>query len=284
MGGAFSVFQISCWLSWQISVTDDDSDSHSDSDRCSESDGWGSEVSEKNDEAAEPEPKTKRRVEGTFGFAPVGKKRKPWRPSFCDRYPALPTIVQQILNCHPGGANRQRSQTTTYSTLTMEELHRLTCQNLQQHCLDFGIPEPNPYPSPKVIRRIGLAPNPRFKTASHYKNKVPFRTAPRNNDATVWHPDFHLTAANVKLFSEMACYFDDDCVFLSCDNKNKVRFGAPANPNMTRPRGMYLTNNQPSLPDHSFPTREGHIVPMGYMRLARKRVRHSSIHDNSGFQ
>lgn len=87
------------------------------------------------------------------------------------------------------------------------------------------------------------------------------------------------------MFAELCSYFDDDCVLLSCDNKNKVRFGAPANPNQTKPRGVYLETQRPSMPDHSFPTRDAHIVPMGYMKVAEhKRIRHDSLREKSGFR
>lgn len=214
-------------------------------------------------ETGEPHEKSPRRM---FG-AGCPAKRTRGRPAYHRIYP-LAAIVEQILNCHPGGADRGRSENTNYTTLTLKELTRRVRDNLRQYCLDFGLPFPRRFPSMKTVRRLGKAPNPRFRAAKNYKNVVPFRTAPRNNDATAWHEDFHHTAATVKVFSEMAYFFDDDCVFLSCDNKNKLRFGAPANSNQTRPRGMYLETQKPSLPDHSFPTKEAHIVPMGYMLVS----------------
>lgn len=212
-------------------------------------------------------------------------KRKQGRPSFRDKYP-LAAITEQVLNFHPSGADRHRSQTTNFSTVTIDELHRLVCANIRQYCSDFGLPPPGPkdLPSPITIRRLGKAPNPKFKAASYYKNVVPFRTAPRSNNLTKWHEDFHFTAANVSMFAELASFFSSDCVMLSCDNKNKVRFGAPANANTTRPRGMYLENQLPSLPDHSFPTRDAKIVPMGYMNVRNLRVRHVSLNEISGFK
>lgn len=219
------------------------------------------------------------------GTARLLGKRKRGRPSYRDLYPLVP-IVQRILNFHPSGANRQRSETTNYSTITMKELWRLTCLNIKQYCIDFGLPVPSQdkLPCELVIRRLGKASHANYKAASYYKNIVPFRTAPRNNNLTKWHQDFHLTAATVNLFSEMSTFFDDDIVFMSCDNKNKMRFGAPANANITRPRGMYLENDMPSLPDHSFPTKDAKIVPMGYMRVLDRRIRHESCNGRFGLK
>lgn len=211
-------------------------------------------------------------------------KPKMGRPAYHDIYPALGAIVEQILNFHPSGANRARSEVTNYSTITVTELHRLACDNLRQYCKDFGLPPPVKLPGELVIRRLGKAPNPRFKAAKNYKNVVPFRTAPRDNNMTKWHEDFHLTAATVNFFSEMARYFDRDCLFLSCDNKNKIRFGAPVNTNMTRPRGQYLEDQQPSMPDHTFPTRGAHIVPYGYMNVVNGRIRRASLNEQSGLK
>lgn len=218
-------------------------------------------------ESGEPNPKSQKTDRG-FGAACLapGRKKKMGRPAYRDIYP-LSAMVQQILSCHSGGADRGRSETTNYTTLTLKELTRRTRDTLRQYCLDFGLPLPKKFPSTKTVRRLGKAPNPRYRTAYLYKNVVPFRTAPRNNDDTPYHEDFHFTAATVKMFNELACYFEADCVFYSCDNKNKVRFGARANVNTTRPRGMFLEWQKPSMPDHSFPTKNAHIVPMGYMHV-----------------
>lgn len=191
----------------------------------------------------------------------------------------LAAIVEQVLHAHPSGANRQRNETTNYTTVTLKELTRLTKNNLEQYCTDFGVLPPKNL-GDATIRRLGKAPNANFRAAKNYKNIVAFRTAPRDNNRTKWHHDFHMTAATVNLFSEMSSFFDGDCVFFSVDNKNKVRFGAPVNVNTTRPRGLFLEDNMPSMPDHSFPTRDAKIVPMGYMNVLDRRVRHSSY---SGF-
>lgn len=197
----------------------------------------------------------------------VNRPRKIGRVPFRDLYPIV-ALTRQCLNSRPAGARRNRAETTNYTTLTLTELHRMVITALRRYCFDFGVQLPKKLPGKKTIRRLGKPPNPRYRSAKDYKSLVPFSTARRRNDRTKWHQDFHFTAATVKLFAELACYFSDDCVLMSCDNKNKVRFGAPVNTNPSRPRGFYLEDAMPSLPDHTFPTRDAKLVPMGYMTVA----------------
>lgn len=235
------------------------------------------------DPVPEPRPKTKssRRVSRK-----PGQKRR-GRPSWIEKYTELAEIVQQVLNSQPSAADRARSETTNYTTLTVADLHRQTCESLRQHLIDFGLPVPKKLLGPKTVRRIGLPANRGVRAAKYYKGAVHSRTAHRDINATTWHPDFHYTAATVKIFSEMSSFFEADCVLLSCDNKNKIGFGVSANANLTRPLGVYLSHNLPSLPDHSFPTKHAKIVPMGYMTVAGRlhgRARHSSLQYRTGLQ
>lgn len=78
----------------------------------------------------------------------IGKRGR-GRPAFRDQF-SLAKIVEQVLNYHPSGANRSRSETTNYSTI--DELHRLTVLNLRQYFADFGLPVPKNLPGPRVIR------------------------------------------------------------------------------------------------------------------------------------
>lgn len=58
---------------------------------------------------------------------------------------------------------------------------------------------------------------------------------------------------------------------LSVDNKNKIILGDPAIQASRRPEGMFLANNMPQMPDHSFPEEDGKINPSGYMVVSCHR-------------
>lgn len=166
------------------SLSDDDTFS------CESDDSWDSEWDSDYDSdsdcdigVGDPAAMVAKRAEmdtAVFGAPcpPLTRKRKRGRPAYCDIYP-LAAIVEQVLSNRPGGADRGRSQTTNFTTLTLKELTKHVCDNLRRYCLDFGLPEPKRYPGMKTIRRLGKAPNPRFRAAKYYRNDVPFRTAPK---------------------------------------------------------------------------------------------------------
>lgn len=61
------------------------------------------------------------------------------------------------------------------------------------------------------------------------------------------------SASLVKCVSEMCAYWPDDWLMVSCDNKNKIVIGAPANGASRRVPGVYMSEDRPILPDHTFP-------------------------------
>lgn len=206
------------------------------------------------------------------------KRRRRGRKSFDELYPLTEMVNLVVMDKMPTGANRARSQTTAYAASTVKEITKNVHLLIKEHQRVLGKSPPKKLPSAKIIRRQGLAPNPNIRAARYYKGKVCFRTAPRRYDRTKFHEDFHYSASQVKIFLELSALFSDKIVFLSCDNKNKVRLGAPANSHPTRPRGMYPVNKRPSLADHSFPARDAKIVPMGYMCVCNvDQTRHASL-------
>lgn len=204
------------------------------------------------------------------------RRRGPKR--YDELYPLTEMVHRLVMDKMPTGADRARSETVAYTPSTVNEITKNVHSMIKEHCKTLGMPSPKKLPSGKVIRRQGLAPNPNHRASKYYKGKVNFRRAARRNDRTKFHEDFHYTASQVKTFLELSALFPNEVAFLSCDNKNKVRLGAPANSNPTRPRGMFPTHRRPSVADHSFPARDAHIVPMGYMLVNNvTRTRHRSL-------
>lgn len=208
------------------------------------------------------------------------------RPRLDEKYPITEFVREYIMDKNPTAAHRNRASYSCYTSRTVKCITKYVRGRIIAYCRELGLPDPTEkdFPSETTIRRQGVAPNPRYRAACLYSGKIKFRSAPRSNDLTRFHPDFHYSASAVKMFLELSAVFKDDITFLSCDNKNKLILGAPANSNPAKPSGMYMTNNQPSLPDHSFPARDAKIVPMGYMQVWNAtRTRHLSFDDVEGF-
>lgn len=201
------------------------------------------------------------------------------RPRYDKMFPITSYVEEYINQCNPVAADEKRRKMTCFTTCTAGDITKYVRGRIKDHCRTLGLPEPKSFPTKATIRRQGVAPNIRAKAAEFYTGKVNFRTAPRRCDTTLFNPDFHYSASDVKTLLELSSLCSTEVLFLSCDNKNKLRIGAPANSNRTRPRGMYMMNNQPSRPDHSFPAKGAYIVPMGYMEIVHGRgtARHTSI-------
>lgn len=144
---------------------------------------------------------------------------------------------------------------------------------LRAFCHSTGTPLPKQLPSIYTLRRLGIAPDRKMKTAHHYKEVLPFKRAARNVNLSKDHPDFHYTAAIVRLHHEFASHFRDEVLMMSVDNKNKVILGAPAVMASRRPIGMFMNDALPQMPDHDFPEEDGRIVPQGYMLISCERER-----------
>lgn len=208
------------------------------------------------------------------------------RPRYDEQYPLSSFVEEYITQCHPGAADEKRHNSTCFTTCSIPDIKKYVWGRIRDHCRTLGLPPPKHLPTESTVRRQGVAPNSRVRAAEFYAAKVNFRTAPRRCDLTRFNPDFHYSASDVKTLLELSSLCCDEVLFMSCDNKNKIRLGAPANCNRTRPRGMYMLDNQPSLPDHSFPAKGAFVVPMGYMEIVhcRGRVRHESLDRVKGFK
>lgn len=153
----------------------------------------------------------------------------------------------------------------------MQSMKTFVDSGLKAYCKSMGISEPDPLPSIYTLRRLGIAPDRKMKTAHHYKQLLPFKRAARNVDLSKDHPDFHYTASTVITHLELASHFRDEVLMLSVDNKNKIILGAPAVMASRRPVGMFWDSNPPRMPDHNFPEEDGKITPQGYMMISCER-------------
>lgn len=140
------------------------------------------------------------------------------------------------------------------------------------------------YVSASTLRRLGEAPKKNCRAHKRYRGIMKFKRAPMSYSKFKETKNLHFSAAQVRTVAEVSTFFRDEIVFLSCDNKQKVQTGRPANSAYRRPTGLYLVSLRPDLDDHSFPIeRLAQLVPMGYMFVDQfverqfGRCRHSSI-------
>lgn len=201
---------------------------------------------------------------GQRSFNATTEPAKRGRIPLSKQYP-LKELAEKFLSSSHGGADRSRATVSYEMSTTMSAMKRFVDAGVRQYCRTNGIKVPQNLPSVYTLRRLGLAPDKKTKSASYYKNELPFRRAPRNVNLSKDHPDFHYTAANVLAYAELSALFRDEILMMSVDNKNKIILGAPAIQASRRPVGMFTTDNMPQMPDHSFPEENGKINPSGYM-------------------
>lgn len=179
------------------------------------------------------------------------------------------------------GANDRRRNTDGYALgISEKRLHEYVVKHLR---LIYGH---NAYVGATTIRYLGKAPTKRHRASCRYRNIVGFKRAPLSYSMFRYTHHLQYSASQVRTVAEVSTCFRDEIVFMSCDNKQKVQVGRPANSAYRRPTGYYLESNFPDLDDHSFPVEQKvQLVPMGYMfvnQFSEKKIgrcRHLSISD-----
>ncbi|XP_033112635.1 uncharacterized protein LOC117113425 [Anneissia japonica] len=81
------------------------------------------------------------------------------------------------------------------------------------------------------------------------------------------------------MLNEACTFSKDDCIRVSCDDKNKINVGTLAVSRYHQIRRFYLEDDQPEYNDHDFPYAGSKIIPSGYLimetkeKTSRKRSR-----------
>ncbi len=99
------------------------------------------------------------------------------------------------------------------------------------------------------------------RSQKYYKSIIPAAIPQKQNSKCQYHPDFHLTCAQVNYVQELVSLYNDECISLSCDNKAKIPLGIPAVSRYVRSRKFHLLDQSPNLPDHDFPKAGVKITP-----------------------
>lgn len=174
--------------------------------------------------------------------------------------------------------DRRRNSTGYVIGLSESRLQKYVLRRLQ---VIYG---PKAYVSSTTLRRLGYPPTIRNKASKRYRKLIAFKRAPMRYSRFKETQNLHFSASQVRTVAEASTMFRDEVLLYSCDNKQKVQVGRPANSAYRRPTGMYMISDQPDLDDHSFPEeKKAQLVPMGYMNVDQfverkyRMARHDSL-------
>ena len=107
--------------------------------------------------------------------------------------------------------------------------------------------------------------------ASRYKSLVDARVPRKRNNYREENGNQHFLFARVLYREEFVAKFNKECVFLSCDDMNKIKMGpATAVSRYHQQFRFFMTDDSPDFADHDFPNPGYLITCSGYQILQQK--------------
>jgi hypothetical protein len=134
-----------------------------------------------------------------------------------ERYPELAPLIEQILSENGVAAEERRQNATAYGGgITIKEI-------LNE--IIVKMPELKGKISETTVRRIMRPPHDGRKAADRHHSIVDAKMVHRRNDALEnANIDSQYASSQINQVLDLAFGFcEDECVVLSCDNKNKVK-------------------------------------------------------------
>ena len=98
-------------------------------------------------------------------------------------------------------------------------------------------PEGTPIPSEQWTRLQFWPKNPRTKVASYYQKVIEIKMMVQKRQFRKTHPDTHYAAAVFRYMREYAVHLHDHCLFISLDDKHRIKVGEPGFPVAAAERG-----------------------------------------------
>ena len=98
-------------------------------------------------------------------------------------------------------------------------------------------PEGTPIPSEQWTRLQFWPKNPRTKVASYYQKVIEIKMMVQKRQFRKTHPDSHYAAAVFRYMREYAVRLRDHCLFISLDDKHRIKVGEPGFPVAAAERG-----------------------------------------------
>ena len=102
--------------------------------------------------------------------------------------------------------------------------------------------------------------------ASRYKRVIDVEVPKKDNSLHNFHENGHVLHSRIKLRREMATHFSEECVVLSVDSMNKLRYATLCVSRYHQIRKIYMTDDAPRYKDHDFPLKYK-TIPDGIMIL-----------------
>ncbi|XP_033126527.1 uncharacterized protein LOC117124406, partial [Anneissia japonica] len=201
------------------------------------------------------------------------RKRRPGggRKKMTGKFPGIIDVARDFVQQSSFKADARRRTTTGQSCgVSLPQIR----QNLLDKCnglSDHGI----------SVSRWMKAPRKGTTASKAYSEVLDIRIPPKKIDVRKEHIDAHFCASWVRYRIEMAAQFADECILMSCDNKNKIKVGTQAVSRHFKVTCYFSSNDEPNYDDHDFPYGGYLITPCGYMFLTQEKEP-SLVNDEHG--
>ena len=140
-------------------------------------------------------------------------------------------------------------------------------------------PEGTPIPSPTWVRYQFHPKNPRSMAARKYRKRFNLRLMVQQRLLRAWHIDAHYCAAYLKYFKEYAVLHRERALFISVDDKHRLKIGEPGFPVAAVDRGKQVIVSMDSamkVADHDFT--KSSLIPSGQFIVDIPESSNESFH------
>ena len=122
-----------------------------------------------------------------------------------------------------------------------------------------------------TIYRLMLLPSKARSSKELYMSLISVCVpSKRNNRTRLDHEDHHYTMAQVAYLNELFQLYEEECICISADDKNKINVGSLAVSRYFQLRLFFPTTDSPDFLDHDFPYPGAKISPCEYLILSSK--------------
>ena len=163
-----------------------------------------------------------------------------------DKYKVFWECLQRFLQESTAVHERRQSDVTyTAKAIYVRDL----IQQVSKLCPD------QPVPSEQWVCLQFFPKNPRAKVATQYRSRFEVKMMVQKRQFRLEHPDSHYCAAIFRYMREYAVKYRTLSMFVSLDDKHRVKVGEPGRPNAAVERGRRVlvgTNEIFEVSDHDF--------------------------------
>ncbi|VDI57154.1 Hypothetical predicted protein [Mytilus galloprovincialis] len=186
------------------------------------------------------------------------------RKSLTSMFPNIVPTAKDFIEEHGYQADsRRRCDTARSSGVTLDQIKNKLVDKIP------GLKERGIHKT--TVHHMLAPPDKRLKSSSTvYKQEIDAKLCSKQNNIRKEDANSHFYSTRVKYSMEFASKYSNDCVLLSCDNKNKIHIGTLAVSRYHQLRRFYPSGDRPDFPDHDFPFPGYLITPCGYMLLCSK--------------